>query len=852
MNEISKIIIPGNTVPYDLRDDYARERINNSHLFVVSPLMTGTIDIYTLLGRVVEPYEGLMLHILCTNNNNDSITPTFIRLAANESPIEIEYSNFIRRRPINGGIYSFVLHYIPEEEMTPAHWNFYPIDDTLKSKGVEIIEYTTEADAAYAQVKKALSQNILPVVHYIDTNADNYEYWLPLYEYATDKTHYTFSASTAYTSSEDISLSYIRINLDSTAWTIDNRGINTVDIPTIAQAKGLFYGTCQTNSTTAAKIVTGVADWPDSFFAGQTILIKFQYGNDVKENLTLSINGSTAAPIVTYDGVNPAAIWAVGSILLFIYSGTDWRLVDGAAGTPDWAQNDPNGVGYIKNRCGGYDDVQTKESELLSINCPANENTAQAHAPTSFFPPLAGDIVSVTVDGSTKEYTIEETTFEGGTILWFGTQNPSSITNPDAFFASDKWFGGFEIYESDINISIFYGSLSEIAGKTIGLKQRSVLVTPVKINRRYLDVDKTAIKITEKGAIYSPSITDDGSSLGEYAVNLGQGKGGATGAYSLTSGQDTVASGNCASSFGINTTASGENSIAFGSGAKASGGNSTAFGSGTKASGRNSTAFGSGTRASGENSTAFGSGTEASGWYSAAFGNSTTASEWCSAAFGINTKASGLYAATFGNGTDASGDSSAAFGNITKASGRNSAAFGNGTSATKENQFVCGKYNDETTDKNYIFVVGCGSSSSAKKNGFAVTSNGEVVMPDPNATSTTYMKARFNSDGTITLIPLADETKSYTTECTANRVTAITAESTDAQYPTAKAVYDALQDIHIPSALPNPKTLTFTGAVTGSYDGSAAMSVKIPSAVTDDHINSLIDTKLGVIENGSY
>lgn len=70
---------------------------------------------------------------------------------------------------------------------------------------------------------------------------------------------------------------------------------------------------------------------------------------------------------------------------------------------------------------------------------------------------------------------------------------------------------------------------------------------------------------------------------------------------------------------------------------------------------------------------------------------------------------------------------------------------------------------------------------------------GEIVMPDPNATNTTYMKARFNSDGTITLIPLADETKSYTTECTANRVTAITAESTDTQYPTAKAVYDAIQ-----------------------------------------------------------
>ena len=60
------------------------------------------------------------------------------------------------------------------------------------------------------------------------------------------------------------------------------------------------------------------------------------------------------------------------------------------------------------------------------------------------------------------------------------------------------------------------------------------------------------------------------------------------------------------------------------------------------------------------------------------------------------------------------------------------------------------------------------------------------------------------------------------------------------------------QKTDIPSALPNPNALKFTGAVTGSYNGSAAFTVNIPSAVTDDHINSLIDTKLGVIENGSY
>ena len=435
---------------------------------------------------------------------------------------------------------------------------------------------------------------------------------------------------------------------------------------------------------------------------------------------------------------------------------TAWEAVDMAGGgaTPDWAQNDPNGAGYIKNRCGGYDDVQTKESELMSLNCPAEKNFAQNRASSSFFPPLAGDIVSVTVDGSTKEYTLAETTYNGESVLWFGTQNPSSITDTNAFFASDKWFGSFKIDNSDHNslvIAMTYGSLSEIAGKTVGLKQRRLLLAPVKISRRYLDVDETAIKITEKGAIYSPSITGDGRNLGEYAVNLSHGNGGATGAY--------------ATAFGDNT--------------KASESTSTAFGAKTVASGRYSTAFGSSAKASGAASTAFGFDTEASGVYATAFGRSAKASGVVSTAFGFGTEAYGAYAT--------------AFGDHTKASNYRSVAFGNYTSANREDQFVCGRFNDDTIDKDHLFVVGSGSSSSAKKNGFAVTTNGEVVMPDPNASSTTYMKARFNSDGTITLIPLADETKSYTTECTANRVTAITAESTDVQYPTAKAVYDAIQ-----------------------------------------------------------
>ena len=189
----------------------------------------------------------------------------------------------------------------------------------------------------------------------------------------------------------------------------------------------------------------------------------------------------------------------------------------GVGGTPDWAQNDPDGEGYIKNRCGGYDDVQIRESELLSLNCPADKNSAETLAPPSFFPPSAGNVISVTVDGSTKEYTIAEETIDGESVLWFGTQNPSSVTNLDAFFASDKWVGSFKTDKSDhdaLVIAVVYGSLSEIAGKTVGLKQRRLSVTPVKINRRYLDVpdwakadSKPTYTANDVGAVPTDSVT---------------------------------------------------------------------------------------------------------------------------------------------------------------------------------------------------------------------------------------------------------------------------------------------------------------------------------------------------------
>lgn len=171
--------------------------------------------------------------------------------------------------------------------------------------------------------------------------------------------------------------------------------------------------------------------------------------------------------------------------------------------------------------------------------------------------------------------------------------------------------------------------------------------------------------------------------------------------------------------------------------------------------------------------------------------------------------------------------------NSNVASGNFSAAFGSNTKATQEAQFVCGKQNEEDVAGAYQFIIGIGG-----KNGFAVTTRGEIVMPDPNATSTTYMKARFNSDGTITLSPVADDITSYTTECTANRTTSITAESTDTQYPTAKAVYDAIHSLPASTA-----ETWITVAETTTTEVTSTIYLTFPAC---RKVRILIDTLGGV------
>ena len=70
------------------------------------------------------------------------------------------------------------------------------------------------------------------------------------------------------------------------------------------------------------------------------------------------------------------------------------------------------------------------------------------------------------------------------------------------------------------------------------------------------------------------------------------------------------------------------------------------------------------------------------------------------------------------------------------------------------------------------------------------------------------------------------------------QIAKITAVDSDGK-PTAWSPVD------MPTTLPNPNALTFTGAVTGSYDGSEAKTINIPTV--DDVIAAL-----PTWEGGSY
>ena len=97
-----------------------------------------------------------------------------------------------------------------------------------------------------------------------------------------------------------------------------------------------------------------------------------------------------------------------------------------------------------------------------------------------------------------------------------------------------------------------------------------------------------------------------------------------------------------------------------------------------------------------------------------------------------------------------------------------------------------------------------------------------------------------NDSGFITSAPVTSvNAKTGAVTLSASDVGAIpsTLTGTAGQVLTKTVDGQEWKDVDIPTALPNPNALTFTGAVTGSYDGSAPLEVEIPTV--DDVLAAL-------------
>ena len=150
-------------------------------------------------------------------------------------------------------------------------------------------------------------------------------------------------------------------------------------------------------------------------------------------------------------------------------------------GGADWSQNDPDGDGYVANRPGGYDLIETRkifEMKLVSIN---DENMLTADADGSF---AEGTPVHVSIDGAPEVICTIAVTASGEIPVYsFGSKSYDEVA-AGGLGATDYiviWYegGGKRAYQGIAG--------SDLVGKTI--VARADVATPVKIPDKYLELD---------------------------------------------------------------------------------------------------------------------------------------------------------------------------------------------------------------------------------------------------------------------------------------------------------------------------------------------------------------------------
>lgn len=187
-------------------------------------------------------------------------------------------------------------------------------------------------------------------------------------------------------------------------------------------------------------------------------------------------------------------------------------------------------------------------------------------------------------------------------------------------------------------------------------------------------------------------------------------------------------------------------------------------------------------------------------------GNTISGSTLGAHAEGAGNTATGDYCHVEGGDNTASGSYSHAQGNHTVASGAYGTAAGEGTIAAGIAQVAIGKFNVATAnDDTYPLVVGNGTVNN-RSDCFKIDKTGKIyVGNNPNGVDVTAIKEvpdATAADAGKVLTATGADTYAWSTTSTpanveviTNKVTSLSASSTDTQYPSAKCVYDLIGDV---------------------------------------------------------
>lgn len=150
----------------------------------------------------------------------------------------------------------------------------------------------------------------------------------------------------------------------------------------------VFYGTCATGASTAAKVVVCEDFTASELVAGARLTVLFTNGNSYNGQATLNVNG-TGAKNIYYNGTtaNARYMWVSGESVEFVYNGEQWATVNGGLATTTY-------YGVTKLATSAASDSQSVALTPRSLYYLANYSIAPFYSASSTY--AVGDKVRYT------------------------------------------------------------------------------------------------------------------------------------------------------------------------------------------------------------------------------------------------------------------------------------------------------------------------------------------------------------------------------------------------------------------------------------------------------------------------